>query len=194
MRKKRFSVCGFHCIREEEQDIVLAQTECECVKILTPLAAKPPAFSSPALLPHRDLEVALTPEPSSLPTLLPPRPWSHRTGAADWEETGAAEAWDSGSLGGDGATAWRLRRHQSPSPRPLCSLLAHGRVARGASRSLSPAVHASSSRLSSPSTPSSPLTSTCRSSVPRVGRRRASGECVMEREYANFRSGGGRPR
>jgi hypothetical protein len=101
-----------------------------------------------------DLEAASTPEPSSLPTLLPPRPWLHRMGAAAWEETGVAVAWDGDSLGGDGAVAWRLRRHQSTSPRPLCSLLAHGRVARGASRSSS----------------SSPSPSRHRSSVPRVRR------------------------
>jgi hypothetical protein len=61
-------------------------------------------------------------------------------------------------------------------------LLAHGCIARGASRSSSPAIHASSSRLPSPSLSmsSSPSPSTCRSSVPHVGKRRASGECAMD--------------
>jgi hypothetical protein len=60
--------------------------------------------------PH-DLEVVLMSEPSSLPALLPPRLWSHRTGAMDWEEAAAWEetrattAWDGGNLGGDGAVA-----------------------------------------------------------------------------------------
>jgi hypothetical protein len=62
---------------------------------------------------------------------------------------GAVAAWDGGSLGGDGAAAWRLRRRRSPSPRPLCSLLAHGHIARGASRSSSPVIHVSPSRSSS---------------------------------------------
>jgi hypothetical protein len=114
--------------------------------------------------PH-DLEVVLMSESSSLPALLPSRLWSHRTGATDWEETAAAAAWeetrattawDVGNLGGDGAVAWRLRRCRSSSPHPLCSLLAHDHVAWGASRLSSPAVHTSSSRSSSRSSPPFP--------------------------------------
>jgi hypothetical protein len=112
------------------------------------------ACSSPALLPPRPLcssrlggcvdtgALLVACSASSLPMIT-----SHGSGGLGGD--GAVAAWDGGSLGGDEAAAWRLRRRRSPSPHPLCSLLAHGHIARGASRSSSPVIHVSPSRSSS---------------------------------------------
>jgi hypothetical protein len=97
---------------------------------------------------------------------LPPHPWSHRTQSLKVVVANRPRV----------AFLIVTVFHVEP---PLPAFPAELAACRGPRRQVS------TPALLMPSVPRH------RSSVARIGRRRASGECAMEREYANLRSGGG---